>query len=265
MDNPLRDCNVLVTRERSQAGVLAEMLTEQGAVPIECPMIVLDPPGDWAPVDRTLECLPEYDGIVFTSTNGVRFFFQRADARGITLTQMRDIPCHAIGPATEKALTERGLSVHPLPERFQAEGLIGLFEKEPLHGKRFLIPRARKAREVLPRFLEDRGARVDVAVVYQTRKATENQPLLRRILSETQLDYLTFTSSSTVRFFAEMAGSYRSCSGWSAIPAGCIGEITAKEAHRVGFHTVLLGPEATLASLIQALSDDRRNREIGAR
>ncbi len=263
MDTPLRERNVLVTREQSQAGALSEMLAKQGALPIECPMIVLDPPEDWADVDQALSHLQAYDGIFFTSTNGVRFFFQRATETGTPTAQVGQVPCYAVGPATEKALAERGVSVQALPERFQAEGLIALLEKEPLHGKRFLIPRARKAREVLPRFLEERGAQVDVAVVYQTRKATENQPQLQRILSEARLDYLTFTSASTVRFFGEMAGAHGSPHLWREIPAACIGEVTAEEARQFGFCSVLVAPEATLASLVHALADDCARRDKG--
>ena len=254
-DKPLQGRNILVTRELSQAKVFSRILAEKGARSYECPLITLSAPADWAPVDRSLARIREYDGIFFTSVNAVKYFFQRLQKTGTQLEQVRNTDCFAVGPVTAGELETKGISVKAVPDRFQAEGLVSVLENQDLEGKRYLFPRARIARETLPQFLRDRGARVDVAVVYETRKAVENQTLLREILESVRLDCLTFTSSSTVRFFGEIAGRDLSACSWQHIPAACIGEVTADTARTQGFTRAFTAPEATLASLVLAIAD----------
>jgi uroporphyrinogen III methyltransferase/synthase len=160
------------------------------------------------------------------------------------------------------------VSVKALPDPFQAEGLEALLEEEEIRGKHFLFPRALKARERLPRFLEEKGARVDVVAVYETRNALENRDLLLDILTTVKLDYLTFTSSSTVRSFVEMAGTGPKRAAWRAIPAACIGEITAGAARSQGFHSILTARPSTTPGLVKAIVDhakrtSKEGRSIG--
>jgi len=254
-DKPLRGKSILVTRERSQAGVLSRSLDERGARTVVCPLIAFSPPSDWAPVDRCLERLSEYHGLLFTSANAVEFTFRRMEEQGIPVEDAQGIPTYAVGPATAEALASRGVVVRSLPDQYQAEGLASLLERETLQGKRFLFPRARKAREWLPGFLEEKGARVDLAVVYETRKAGENEGLLREVLRKEKLDYLTFTSSSTVSAFVALAGPGPTRDGWQTIPAACIGKITAEAARTEGFQCVLTARPSTIQGLVQAIED----------
>lgn len=256
MEKPLRGKSILVTRERSQAGILARHLSARGARPLICPLIAFSPPSDWAPVDRCLERLAEYDALLFTSANAVELTFRRMKERGIPQERARGIPAYAVGPATAEALASQGVGVRRLPGQYQAEGLASLLEREPVRGRRFLFPRARKAREWLPAFLEERGARVDVAVVYETRQAGENEGLLREILEGERLDYLTFTSSSTVVAFVALAGPPGD--DWRGIPAACIGEITSETARAKGFHLLLTANPSTIPGLVEAIVDHAR-------
>jgi len=259
-DSPLRGRSILVTRERSQAGALSRLLAAKGASPLECPLIALSPPPDWGPVDAALARLREYDGILFTSANAVRFFAQRLRATGTPLDLVRQVPGFAIGPATARALADEGFPAQAIADLGQAEGVMALLAKGKLAGKRFLFPRAREAREVLPRFLEERGARADLVVVYETRTAHENRPLLWHILKSENLDYLTFTSTSTVTAFGLMMAAVGSPEpSWRAIPAACIGEITAQAARGLGFPRVLAATAPTVQSLVQTITDyDRK-------
>jgi len=254
-DKPLAGKSILVTREVSQAGALSRSLDERGARTLVCPLITFSPPSDWAPVDRCLERLCEYDGLLFTSVNAVEFTFRRMEEQGILLEPAGGIATYTVGPATAEALASWGVSVVRLPDQYQAEGLATLLEQEKLQGKRFLFPRARKAREWLPRFLEERGARVDLAVVYETRRADENAGLLREILGKEKLDYVAFTSSSTVSAFAALAGPNPTKEAWQKITAACIGEITAETARTEGFQHILTACPSTIPGLVQAIED----------
>jgi len=257
-ERPLAGKSVLLTREHSQVAALARMLQEKGAATVECPLIAFSPPEDWGPVDRCLEKLDRYDGFLFTSVNAVSFFFHRLLETGTSPAPLLEAPCFAVGPATARALGARNVHVEAIPDRYQAEGLVALLERQELRGKRFLFPRARNAREILTRYLEERSAQVDLAVVYETRKAGENQQRLQTILTTRALDYITFTSTSTVLFFGEMADRKKPGRTWKSIPAACIGEITSGTARELGFETVLTAPESTLQGLVQSLVDHRR-------
>ncbi len=252
---PLTGKTVLVTREVSQAGALSRSLDERGATTVICPLITFSPPSDWAPVDRCLERLSGYDGLLFTSVNAVEYFFRRMEERGIPPNKAQGIKAYTVGPVTSEALASRGIHVERLPRQYQAEGLASLLEQEGVQGKSFLFPRARKAREWLPGFLEERGARVDVAVVYETRRADENAGRLQEILTKEKLDYLAFTSSSTVSAFTALAGSGPAREGWRRITAACIGEITASTARIEGFDRILTASSSTIPGLVKAIED----------
>ncbi len=261
-DKTLTGRKVLVTRERSQAQALSSMLRLEGAQPVECPLIAFEPPSDWTPADRCLDILGQYAGIFFSSTNAVRFFFERIDIRGDSREQVGRVPCYAIGPATAKALSARDIAVMAVPEEYQAEGLVELMKGEPLQGKRFLLPRARQAREILPEFLESNGALVDVAVVYETTKAQENRFLLLDLLAAGDLDYLTFTSPSTVRYFIEFLSADSAISTWKEIPAACLGPVTAEAAGSAGLKEIIVPPQATLSALVRTIVDhDQRQKQ----
>jgi uroporphyrinogen III methyltransferase/synthase len=264
-EKPLKGRNVLLTREHSQVAALARMLQDRGAKTLECPLIVFAPPEDWGPVDQCLEKLDHYDGFLFTSVNAVSFFFHRLLETGTPLDPLLKAPCFAVGPATARALRARNVQVKAIPDRYQAEGMMELLEKEDLRGQRFLFPRARKAREVLTRYLVARSARVDLAVVYETRKAEENQQLLQTVLATQVLDYITFTSTSTVRFFGEMAGREPPDRPWKPIPAACIGEITSRAARELGFETVLTATESTLEGLVLSLVNHQQRGSTAPR
>jgi uroporphyrinogen III methyltransferase / synthase len=190
---------VAVTRAREQASGLARRLAELGASVVQAPTIrtraLPGPPLDPAP----------YDLICLTSASGVEFLFERlndgthppGDARALANARIA-----AIGPETARALAGHGIAADVVPERFVAESLV-----EALAGmevRRALVARAREARDVLPDALRARGAEVDVLALYETIA----EPLSEQALAGArEADYITFTSSSTVRFFLEAAGA----------------------------------------------------------
>jgi uroporphyrinogen III methyltransferase/synthase len=188
---PLHGQTVAVTRARAQVSGLATRLTELGAAVIETPAIRIEP--------RAVE-VPEpgsYSLVCFTSPNGARIFFALlgGDARAFAGVRVA-----AIGPGTVAALREHGIQADIVPKRFVAEGLLDALEAEPLSGTRVLIARAAEAREALPEGLRERGAAVDVVSLYDT-VAEPLSTAQRQALGGAT--YVTFTSSSTVRFFLQ--------------------------------------------------------------
>jgi uroporphyrinogen III methyltransferase/synthase len=192
---PLAERTVAVTRARAQTSALARRLSELGANVIEAPAIRIEPiPGE------ALDPSP-YDLICLTSPNGVECLFKRLAASGRDARALAHARVAAIGPGTARALREHGIVADVIPQQFVAEALAEALADIPV--SRALVARASEAREVLPDALRARGAEVDVLALYETVA----EPLSERALAAAQAaDYITFTSSSTVRFFLQAAG-----------------------------------------------------------
>ena len=189
---PLGGRTVAVTRARAQASGLAARLRNLGAAVIEAPAIRIQEIEGPAPE------LGRYDLVCLTSPNGVRLLFERLYRAGRDARAFGDSRVAAIGPGTAAALREHGLIADVVPERFVAEGLVEALAGVPV--SRALIARAAQARDVLPDALRDRGAEVDVLELYETVAEPMSD---RQRATVTEADYVTFTSSSTVRFFFE--------------------------------------------------------------
>ncbi len=204
---PLFGVSIVVTRASEQAASLSARLRELGASVIELPTIETRAPDDWGPLDRAIAGLNSYDWLIFTSSNGVRYFTERLDAGAGDLRDLRAKIC-AIGPATADAVASLHLKVDLMPEEYVAESVLAAFESEDLDGKKILLPRAAVARDTIPVELGKRGALIDVVAAYQTVLPDASSALAERIFAaDEKPDWITFTSSSTAKNFAKLCHS----------------------------------------------------------
>jgi uroporphyrinogen III methyltransferase/synthase len=189
---PLLGRTVAVTRARAQASGLAARVRALGAEVVEAPAIRIKPIAGPAPEIET------YDLICLTSPNGVRLLFERLAAAGRDARALVGATVAAIGPGTARALREHAVIADVVPERFVAEALVEALRDVPV--TRALVARAAEARDVLPDALRERGAEVDVVALYETVAEPLDDGALQAVAAA---DYVTFTSSSTVRFLFE--------------------------------------------------------------
>ena len=192
---PLAGLTVAVTRARAQASGLASRLTDLGAAVVEAPAIRI------VPLDGPALSVSGYDLVCLTSPNGVQLLFDRLAAAGLDARALAGARVAAIGPGTASALRSHGVIADVVPERFVAEGLVDALADVPV--RRALVARAAEARDVLVDALRERGAEVDVVALYETVAEPLDEAQLAAVADA---DYVTFTSSSTVRFFFESAG-----------------------------------------------------------
>jgi len=252
-DVPLRGKKILITRARGQSGEFAVGLRAQGAEVIEFPTIEILPPANWKEVDQAIDRLKTYDWIVFTSANGVNFFFERLAHKGHEHPLPPSLEVCAIGPATAARLKDNGIRVNYMPKEFVAEAILRGFRRRRMKGRRILLARAREARDVLPKGLEEMGARVDVIGVYRTVKPRSGAGRLRRFLKEGRIDAITFTSSSTVNHFVELLKKDDLKGLLSGVAIACIGPITARTAKGWGMDVRVVPEEYTIPGLTQAM------------
>lgn len=257
---PLFGRKVLVTRAREQAGELADRIEALGGETVVFPVIALREPSDpakCAALDAALDRLDRFDWILFTSVNGVEFFFRRMRRRGIDIRSMHRAAIAAVGPATRDALMRYGLVVEALPQQFQAEGLLEAVKPKVRPGQSVLLPRADIARKVLPEELRRLGCTVTEVDVYENIPCEDGAEQIVELLREGAIDAVTFTSSSTARNFAEIVRrrTDRFAELIEPVRIACIGPLTAKTAEACGMRVDIMPEQATIDALVQALAE----------
>ncbi len=250
---PLLGKIVAVTRTREQASELVNQLTDLGAECLEFPTIRIVPPADWSELDQAILRIDEYNWIIFTSPNGVRFFFQRIKMLNLDLRILKVIKIGVIGPATARVLAEYHLRPDLMPKKYQAEYLLEALSELQLTKQKILIPRAKQARDVLPEGLKQKGAEVTVVSAYQTLPASEGKEQLEKKLSQGAIDCLTFTSSSTVENFLTQFPGQEIQPLIQKVTVACIGPITAQTARNKGLPVHIVAEEYTIPGLVRAI------------
>ena len=245
---------ILITRAREQSGDFATQLKKLGAEVIEFPTIEIVPPTTWKRLDRAIDRLKSYDWIIFTSANGVNFFFERFREKGEDCHLPSSLKVCAIGPATAYQLKDRAIRVDYVPKEFVAEAILKGFKEMAVKGKRILLARAEEARDLLPQGLRKMGAEIDVVVAYQTVKPKGGSRRLKKLLGDGGIDVITFTSSSTVNHFAELLKKEDLKELLDGIAIACIGPITARTATGWGMRVRIRPKEYTIPSLTQAIA-----------
>ena len=256
-ERPLFRKRIVVTRAREQASDFVACLSELGAECVEFPTIEVIPPPSWKDLDRAIGNLETYQWLVFTSVNGVKYFFERLEDSGQDVRDLKGIRIAAIGPKTADAIREKGVNADLVPEEYRAEAVVEAFRKHRVAGSRILLPRAAEAREVLPQELERMGAAVEVVEAYRTVKPEGDKDKIRAMLVKGDIHMVTFTSSSTVNNFMEMfEGESDQLLKWmEKVTVACIGPVTAKTAEQRGLSVQITPSDYTIEALAKAIVD----------
>lgn len=257
---PLFGKRVLVTRTLEQAGDFTKALERHGAEPIAFPTIKTTAPPSWKELDRAIKRLSGYDWAIFTSVNGVKYFFERLYKLGYDLRELKGVRICAIGPMTAKAVKDLGIKVDLMPREFKAEGVLEALGKRAIRGKKFLLARAMVAREIIPQEIRRLGGKIDVAPAYRTVKPSKEAARLGELLASGGVDIITFTSSSTVTNFVAMFKRKELPELLKGCTIACIGLITADTAKGFGIRVDIMPKDYTIPALTQAMAEHFRSR-----
>ncbi len=246
---PLAGQRVLVTRPREQADAFARALDALGARAVLFPTVEIRPLEQTDALDEAVRGLARQDWLVFTSANGVRHFLERCEALAC-MGSLQRLAIAAIGPQTARQLAEHGLTVRLVPEMYRAEGILTALGPDRVRGRRFLLARVAGARDVLPETLRRWGAAVTVVEAYRNQPVRQGARRLVTLLK--QVDWVTFTSPSTVHAFVDLLGAAPRA---GRVRVACIGPITEEAARRRGLDVDVVAREYTVAGLIQAMAE----------
>ena len=285
---PLTGIRVLVGRARHQAGALSAELRKRGAQVIEVPFIEIREPKSFHPLDAALKNLGSYDWLILTSVNGVEstwdrmrkireaYDFNRSARISKSTGSVAEgrLRIAAIGPATQKAIEQRGAGVDVVPKEYVAESVVRSLRSK-VKGKRVLLIRAKVARDVIPLQLRKAGAQVDVVEAYETIVPRFSRSRLDAALKNprNRPHVITFTSSSTVRNFVALvnprtatargvqprqraprarAKSVLAC--LEGIRLASIGPVTSSTLRELGLRVDIQAKEFTIPGLVKAIS-----------
>lgn len=253
MGKPLKGKTIAVTRSRRQASSVVAELEARGALVIHIPTIRFVEPRDPRPLDTALAGWDGFHWVVFTSATTVEFVLNRKASTGSV--DPGSVRIAAIGPATARALRDRGWQPDLSPTSATADALLqALFAVDHPKGRRFFIPRSQIGRETLERGLTAAGADVTVAVAYNT---VPEDPSVAKDLMEAfdtgTLDAVTFTSPSTFHSLAAMMGQDAlQALGRSAVIAS-IGPVTSEAIRSSGLEVTVEAKPHTAEGLVEAL------------
>jgi uroporphyrinogen-III synthase len=279
-NRPLTGIRVLVGRAKHQAGALSTELRKRGASVLEVPFIEIRKPRSFRPLDLALKNLNTYDWLILTSVNGVEAMWGRIEKLHLKLETNGEgheftravmhkenaasaaegrLRIAAIGPATKKAIENRGLHVDVVPKEYVAESVVRSL-KAKVKDKRVLLVRARIARDVIPRELRKAGAHVDVIEAYETIVPQSSRRRLQSTLKnpEKRPHVVTFTSSSTVKNFVELLGvrdKRKLRLLLDGIRMSSIGPVTSATLRDAGLSVDIAGKEFTIPGLVAAIVD----------
>jgi uroporphyrinogen III methyltransferase/synthase len=268
-EKPMFGQRILITREHSSG---FEPLEELGAEIILFPTVDIVPPESLADLDRSIDAITTYDWLIFTSANGVKYFFKRIFEKDLDIRELKGIKICAIGAKTAGEVGKYGLRVDLVPEEFRAEGLIKAFQKsskfkvqgsannehgtrniEPLKGMKFLLPRAEKAREIFPEKVRQLGGMIDVPVAYRAVKPELHGKRLKRFLKEGRITVAAFTSAATFTNFREIMGEDAD-ELLRDVAIAVIGPVTAKAIEEAGRKVDIMPKEATIEAMVEEIS-----------
>ena len=250
---PLFGRRIVITRAASQAGPFARAIEDLGGEAVEFPVIEIQPPESYDALDRAIRAVERYHWIIFTSVNGVSHFLARWQRLERDIRDLKGARIAAIGPETAKALESGYLRPELVPREYRAEAILEELRPEEVRGKRVLLARAAKARDILPNTLREWGAEVDVVEAYRTVPVEGDGSSLGVLLAEEKVDMVTFTSSSTVKYFAKLFSGEDVKALLGKVAVACIGPIAQQTAAEMGIRVDVVAREYTIPGLTQAI------------
>jgi uroporphyrinogen-III synthase len=254
MSGPLEGKRIVVTRAVEQARELLARLESMGATVLLFPAVSFSEPCDSAELDHVIRSLDEFDWILFTSANAVRFFSGRCRKLGVEPNQGGAYRCAAVGPATASAVAAEGFPVDHVAQEFLGAALARELS-ESIAGKKIVLPRSERARPDLPDALKAAGAEVTEVVAYHTGGVGVIEPGVMRAIQEVQVDVISFFSPSAIENMrAELGDELLSRLGAAAAFAA-VGPVTAAALRTAGLPVAIEAPLATAESMAAAIAN----------
>jgi len=246
---------VVVTRATEQAHELAHSLEALGADVLLLPTVSFSAVEDSQALDASLRRLAEFDWILFTSQNAVRFFCQRINELGLRVVGLQAPRplVGAVGQATAMTAKSEGFRVDTVPKNHSGEALA-----QELWGaigdRKVLLPRSDRADDRLPNALREAGAKVTEIVAYRTAAPDSVDPEILKQIRNAEVDAIVFASPSAFRFLSECIGAAELAQLSSRVQFAAIGPTTARALRDEGARVEIEANESSAAGLADSIA-----------
>lgn len=241
---------ILVTRNEPKASEFAEMITSYGGRPIVVPLLKIDCKAI-VEHDLSLERIKEYEWLVFTSANGVRCFFNSLERRRI-FSDLEHVKMAVVGPKTDSALGKFGFKADFIPSVYHADTMAREFPDLHTPTGPVLLIHGQLSGTILNEAFLKQKIPFDCVEIYETRPNTSAKSELKQVLMKEEMDFITFTSPSTIETFMDLKDKL-------TIPLDtmivCIGTTTEKRARDYGFYNILVPKEFTINGMMDKIHE----------
>jgi len=264
-NQPLAGKRVVVTRAPEQAGELIRELERLGAEVLILPTVSFAPPSDWQPVDSALRAIGEFDWILLTSQNAVRFLAQRVrelklDPKALEAGKPS---IAAVGPATAQAAAEAGFRVDYIAKDHSGEGLARELAASLRKG-RVLLPRSDRADDRLPNLLRETGTQVTEVVAYRTAVPESLDTEIVDRVQRAEVDAIVFASPSAYHNLSDVIGPRRLAELSSRVDFAAIGPTTTRALREAAARVAIEANESSAAGLADAIAKHYQ-RQVSAK
>lgn len=243
----LRDSNILVTREATQAVEFNQMIEKASGNVLSTPLIKINPI-NFKKINPT-----NYQWLFFTSANGVDCFMSQMDNHEF----LKKIQIAAVGHKTENALRKYNVKADFIPTVYNAEEMSKEFLMKYPSATRILLIRGNLSRNVLPDYFKKHKIDFEMVVVYETVVNKAIKSKLNHIFKTEKIDYITFMSPSTIKSFLELLDNkYHDIALNTKVV--CIGTTTEKIALQYGFKKVSIPLHFTADSMLEKIASLER-------
>lgn len=254
---PLAGRRIVVLRPVHQAQSLVLKLQHLGAEVFSFPAIQILPPKNWISVDLAIDRIKEFDWIIFTSVNGIEFFWERMKSRKLDSRLFAHLKIAVIGSATLEALEKKGLCADLCPEAFTSKALFEEFRRSvSLSGKKILLARAENAPDWVEKAFQEEGAVPFRAVTYRTIADTKSLGLFKKVLGEKKIDWVVLTSASAAEAFLSSIKGQKTSFGIASI-----GPVTSETIRQFKYKSGIEAFPHNDQGIVDALIDAERRKK----
>ncbi|WP_243291166.1 uroporphyrinogen-III synthase [Bacillus sp. FJAT-47783] len=258
---PLKGVRILNSRAVHQASEFSKYIHKHGGISIEIPLIDIKRSQLLLNVKELFQQLSNEDWLVFTSKNGVEFFREHMKTVGLDITALSAYRIAVVGEKTKQLLSEYHIGIDIMPTSFTAEALVKEMLQSVPASSKIVVVRGNLARPLLRNTLVEHHYQVIDFVAYETTHIVSNEEKLVQSLKQHSLDYLTFTSPSTVHSFMNVMNKHHLKEEWNQLPCVCIGSVTKKAILSHGAKRVLVPSKFTIENMIQTIIEDVKHQK----
>ncbi len=217
------------------------------------PLVAFADPEDFAPLDKAIAEIQQFDWIILTSAQAVRAVVKRSGYLKRSLiypgSKLRSA---SVGPVTAEAARQAGLAVEYVAETHSGAALAEEL-KNQLRGAKVFLPRSDRANPDLPRALKRHGAQITEVIAYRTLRPTDAEQRNLGQIAQGTADAVLFFSPSAVQHFAELFGGEQLCALQGKLAITAVGPVTANALREAGVGRIVVAGDTTAAAVVEAL------------